>query len=464
MVIKRAPFITKPLSGYYHTEVPEDDKELTRCGPGTPAGEYLRRFWQPILVTHQLEEAPFALKRFCEDLVAFRDKSGRIGLLQLHCSHCGTSLEFGQIEEDGIRCRQNGWKFAADGRTLDTPGAPPDSTVKDGLCQGAYPVTELGGLVFAYMGPPEKMPDFPMFDLYEMPGHHLEPGRHLALGSGEGPVPNPKPCNWLQIVDNLVDPLHEQILHATISGIQFKDRNGRLVEELTLKGQGGFVETSTGIITLETRRVSDDTVWVRNIEYLWPNMCIIGGSHVFPHEWGPGRTEEHAVPRTLFWAVPVDDHNMVEIDLVCVPDGDVYQPPKFDAPPPPMDQPATGGEGNRGGRTYERMQRTPGDYEAQIGQRTIAVHGMEHLGVSDKGVTMMRKGLRQKMRMVQQGQDPPELKPLSEKMVPTYGGDSLLRVDRATTPEEDKELIGEKALEMAQRYVQTPPNLPNPAQ
>jgi hypothetical protein len=281
------------------------------------------------------------------------------------------------------------------------------------------------------------------------------------MPSAEGPLPNPKPCNWLQIVDNLVDPLHEQILHATISGIQFKDRNGRLVEELTLKGQGGFVETSTGIITLETRRVSDDTVWVRNIEYLWPNMCIIGGSHVFPHEWGPGRTEEHAVPRTLFWAVPVDDHNMVEIDLVCVPDGDVYQPPKFDAPPPPMDQPATGGEGNRGGRTYERMQRTPGDYEAQIGQRTIAVHGMEHLGQSDKGVTMMRKGLRQRMRMVQQGQDPPELKPLSEKMVVTYAGDTLLRADRAATPDGDKELIKGMALEMGKRYVKDPPNLPD---
>ena len=192
MVIKRAPFITKPLSGYYHTEVPEDDKELTRCGPGTPAGEYLRRFWQPILVTHQLEEAPFALKRFCEDLVAFRDKSGRIGLLQLHCSHCGTSLEFGQIEEDGIRCRTNGWKFSVDGRTLDTPGEPPDSTLKDRHCHGAYPVTEHGGLVFAYMGPPEKMPDFPTFDLFERPGFHQEPGGHLAPGE-YGPLPNPKP-------------------------------------------------------------------------------------------------------------------------------------------------------------------------------------------------------------------------------------------------------------------------------
>ena len=432
MATKRPPFLTKPLSGYYHTEVPEDDKELTRCGPGTPAGEYLRRFWQPVLVSHQLKELPFALMRFCEELVAFRDKSGRIGLLQLHCSHCGTSLEFGQIEEDGIRCRPNGWKFGADGRTLDTPGEPLDSTLKDRHCHGAYPVTEHGGVVFAYMGPPEKMPDFPMFDVYDMPGHHFEPGRHLMPGE-DGPLPNPKPCNWLQCVDNLADPLHEQILHATISGIQFTDRNGRLVEELTIPGQGGFVETSTGIITLEIRRVSDDTVWVRNIEYLWPNMAILGRTQVFPYEWGPGQTEDHAVPLTLFWVVPVDDHNSVEIDLVGVPDGETLQYAKIKS---------AALDSNVGGRDYEQMQRFPGDYEAQMGQRSIAVHALEHLGVSDRGVTMMRKGLRRGIRAVQQGQDPPELKSLSEQMVATYGGDTVLRVDRAATPEEDETYCG----------------------
>ena len=464
MATKRPPFLTKPLSGYHHRKVPEEDSFITHVGPGTPAGEYLRRFWQPILVTHQLEDGPLALTRFCEELVAFRDKSGRMGLLQLYCSHCGKSLESGRIEEDGIRCGQyNGWKFAVDGWALDTPGASADSTLKDRFCQGAYPVTEHGGVVFAYMGPPENMPDFPNFDVYERPGYHMEPGGHL-MPSEEGPLPNPKPCNWLQDVDNFADPLHEQILHATISGIQFTDVNGNSIEELAIPGEGGFVETSTGIITLEIRRVTDETVWVRNIEYLWPNMAILGRSHVFPHEWGPGRTEEHAVRHTLLWAVPVDDYNTVEIDLASVPDGETFQRPKFNAPPPPMDKPATAGEGNRGGRTYERMQRTPGDYEAQIGQRAIAVHGLEHLGVSDRGVTMMRKGVRRGIRAVQQGQDPPQLKHLSEQIVATYAGDTLLRVDRAATPEEDKELVRRMGLDLAKRYVQSPPNLPGPAQ
>jgi hypothetical protein len=84
MVIKRAPFVNKPFSGYFHTQIPEDDKEITRCGPGTPAGEYLRRFWQPVLVTHQLEETPFALTRFCEELVCSRYPPTRKGAL---CAH-----------------------------------------------------------------------------------------------------------------------------------------------------------------------------------------------------------------------------------------------------------------------------------------------------------------------------------------------------------------------------------------
>ena len=453
MVTKRPPFLTKPYSAYYHTEVPEEDAEITRVGPGTPAGEYLRRFWQPILVAHQVNDGPIAITRFGEELVAFRDGSGRVGLLQLYCSHCGNSMEFGHVEEDGIRCRANGWKFATDGRALDTPGAPTDEVLKERFCQGAYPMTEHGGLIFTYMGPPEKMPDFPMFDLFESPGYHLEPGRHLVPAEN-GPLPNFKPCNWLQVLDNAADPLHEEIIHATISGIQFRDRNGRLVDELTIPGQGGFVETDSGIITLDIRRVTDDTVWVRNIEYLWPNMAVLGTSPVFPHEWGPGQTEEHTIPLTIFWVVPIDDHNSMEMDLVRVPDGETL---KWDN----IKSPAL--ESNMGGRDYETMQRFPGDYEAQLSQRPIAVHALEHLGMSDKGVIMMRRGLRKRFQMVQKGQEPPE-HALDGKIVTTYGGDTLLKVDRAATPEEDEKLAFRVAMELAKRYVKDPPNISGPAQ
>ena len=115
-----------------------------------------------------------------EELVLFRDGRGAIGLLELHCSHRGTSLGFGLIEERGIRCCYHGWLFDVAGRILDTPLEPPNSTLKDRLCHGAYPVREYKGMVFAYMGPPDKVPEFPILDLYEQPGYTLEIARNEA--------------------------------------------------------------------------------------------------------------------------------------------------------------------------------------------------------------------------------------------------------------------------------------------
>ena len=448
MATKRAPFLTRPYSGYDHRVVPEDDKELTRVGPGTPAGEYLRRFWQPIFVTGQLTDLPLAITRLGEELVAFRDKSGRIGLVEAHCPHRGTSLEFGKIEERGIRCCYHSWLVDVDGKILETPGEPEDSTLKDRLHHGAYPVTEYNGLVFAYMGPLEKMPEFPKFDLYETPGYHLEPGNHL-MQTELGKVPNPKPCNWLQIVDNALDPVHEEFLHATFSGPQVVDSNGRPVEEFALSGEPEFMETPTGIAELTMRRINQDTVWVRGEEYLWPNMMLLSQPPMFPHEWGPGQTEEHVLPSMIFWAVPVDDYNSVEIDFLQVPGWRIDPGERKKGP---------SNAANMGGRTYEQMQRFPGDFEAQKSQRTIAVHGLEHLGESDRGVNMMRKGLRRRVRMVQQGQDPPELAALSETIVNTHAGDSLLRVAQASTVEEDVKLMRRVGLEMGRRYVKNPPN------
>ena len=133
------PFLTAPYSGYLHSDVPPDDEEITRSGPGTPGGEWLRRFWQPVALSEELKDLPKAIRILNEDLVVFRDRSGRVGLLELHCSHRGTSLEFGQIEERGIRCCYHAWCYDVDGRILDTPGEPAESTLKDRLHHGAYP-------------------------------------------------------------------------------------------------------------------------------------------------------------------------------------------------------------------------------------------------------------------------------------------------------------------------------------
>ena len=120
------PFLSIPYGGYLHSEVPVEDTELTHVGPGTPGGEWFRRFWQPVALSSELKDLPKAIRILGEDLVIFRDRSGQVGLLELHCSHRGTSLEFGQVEEHGIRCCYHAWCFDVDGTILDTPGEPPD--------------------------------------------------------------------------------------------------------------------------------------------------------------------------------------------------------------------------------------------------------------------------------------------------------------------------------------------------
>jgi len=149
---ERLAFLNKAYSAYYHRGIPPVDEELARVGPGTPCGEYLRRFWQPVVVSSELGNVPKRIKILGEDLVAFRDGSDEIGVLELHCPHRGTSLEFGLIESTGIRCCYHGWLFGCNGAILETPGEPTDSTLKHRLFHGAYPVREHAGLVFAYMG------------------------------------------------------------------------------------------------------------------------------------------------------------------------------------------------------------------------------------------------------------------------------------------------------------------------
>ena len=175
-------------------------------GPGTPAGEWFRRFWHPVAVAEDLKDLPVAIRILGEDLVLFRDRSGQVGLLELHCSHRGTSLEFGQIEERGIRCCYHAWLYDVDGRLLETPGELAESTLKDRLYHGAYSTLEYKGLVFAYMGPPDKRPKFPIFDVFDLSGHQ----QSLAK-------PHVRPCNWLQAQENIMDPAHIPFLH-TIPG------------------------------------------------------------------------------------------------------------------------------------------------------------------------------------------------------------------------------------------------------
>src|SRR5258706_843256 len=196
--------------------LPAEDAELPRVGPETPCGEYLRRFWQPVALSSELGELPLALRILGEDLVAFRDKAGRVGVLERHCCHRGPSLEYGIVEERGLRCCYHGWKFDVDGTILETPGEPTDSKIKEKTYQGAYPALEFGGLLFAYMGPPAEKPEFPYFDVFDQPDNKMVP---YALTY---------PCNWLQILENAMSPAHGGFLHTRISFEHFATAWGKL--------------------------------------------------------------------------------------------------------------------------------------------------------------------------------------------------------------------------------------------
>jgi phenylpropionate dioxygenase-like ring-hydroxylating dioxygenase large terminal subunit len=406
---ERMPFLNKPYSAYYHRGLPPADDELTRVGPGTPCGEYLRRFWQPVVLSSELGELPVKLRILGEDLVIFRDGSGEIGLLELHCPHRGTSLEFGLVGEKGIRCCYHGWLFGCDGTILETPGEPADSTLKDRLFHGSYPVHEHAGLVFAYMGPPDRQPPFPLFDTYDLPGYY----QHAR-------TPTVWECNWLQVKENSMDPAHLAFLH-TLPGSE------GFTADLKELGEWDWMETPAGMVYIDTRR-NGEQVWVRVADFILPNI------HQFPPNADPMALRNSINrPMATTWAVPLDDTHTMQIGYYRAPEG---KPTR-----------SGGGFGQDASRSYAERQRVPGDYDAQVSiHHGMARHGLEHLASTDRGVIMMRNMIRRAVRANQAGEplDSPLL--AGRGPVPTYSHDRMVPgFAPAPTPDADRALLREVA-------------------
>ena len=418
----RAPFLKTKYGGYFHHDVPEEDPELTHVGPGTPCGEYMRRFWQPVCFSDELQDLPHRVKILGEELVVFRDQSGAVGLLELHCPHRGTSLEFGLIDAKGIRCCYHGWLFAADGRILETPGEPADTTLKDRLYHGAYPTHEHLGVVFAYLGPPGRQPPFPVYDSFNRPGYRLIPGQKYFY-----------PCNWLQIMENTMDPAHTAFLHTIVSGAVFTNEFGVLPEL-------DFVETPIGMIYVATRRVGDN-IWARMVEAVLPNL-----QQVAPI-WEDGHREHpFSGPMMSRWIVPVDNTNTMFIEFRHVSETEGVTPAWWadrDIMLP----------GQLAAASYEDGQRHPGDYEAQVSQRPIAIHGLEHLAATDRGVSMFRNQIRRGIRAVKAGDVPPGLCHTACAVIPTYSNDTIVHVPPAATPAMDRQLMRETGRRLAEGYL-----------
>lgn len=184
----------------------EDNELLCRVGPGTPMGEMMRRFWMPAVVLNELapDGKPVRIRLMGEDLVCFMDSEGKVGLLDEHCPHRGSSLALGVNEECGLRCLFHGWKFDVNGQCLETPAEPENSKLAKHMKTKAYPTRVAGGMVWTYMGPKETMPEFPHFPWFDVPEGHCEAFRVIYE------------CNYSQALEGAVDSSHAGILHRSV--------------------------------------------------------------------------------------------------------------------------------------------------------------------------------------------------------------------------------------------------------
>ena len=381
------------MKSRYHLDVPAEDLSLTHVERGTPMGELLRRYWQPVCLADEIADLPKRVRIMCEDLVVFRDGAGNAGCLELHCPHRGTSLEWGRVEADGLRCCYHGWKFATDGKCIDMPCETPEFREKMDIWQPGYPVHEFGGLVFIYMGPPEKMPLFPMYDIIDTSERDDVVLRGMRLWEDHG-IGFVRDCNWLQHYENVVDTYHLLVLHALNSGDQFGSA-------LTAAGWPdiGFEETDLGVRYSMYRSLPNGNRLQRYGECVLPNAFLVPDIH----EQGTD-PKEKARATELSWCVPVDNEHLYGISIVAWPKDGNGEPLKgWKAG---SDTQTNIRPGNLRDRPYEERQRAPDDMEAQEGQRTIAVHALENLATSDRGVALLRRGLRRSIERMQAGQDP----------------------------------------------------------
>ncbi|MEZ5343448.1 MAG: Rieske 2Fe-2S domain-containing protein [Acidimicrobiales bacterium] len=253
---------------------------------GTRAGELLRRYWHPVARSDEATTTPRNVTLLGEDLVLYRDKSGTPGLLTPRCCHRGTTLYFGRVEDNGIRCSYHGWLFAEDGQCLDQPCEPDRGRNKASYRQPWYPVQEYNGLIFAYMGPADKQPVFPRFDIFEdmTDDEEIVIVDHFAFGG-----PSEAPCNWFQTHENSMDAYHVFILHNAISGPQFDPK-------LEIWPRVAWQRHPWGITSTQDRELPDGTTLHRVTETRIPTMRVIPT----PTLSVLGRTNNCS------WAVPID--------------------------------------------------------------------------------------------------------------------------------------------------------------
>lgn len=381
----------------------EENELLTQTGRGTPAGELLRRYWQPIALSEELPSgaAPLRIKVLGEDLVLFRDDKGRVGLLGIHCSHRGTDLSYGRIENGGLRCLYHGWLYDIEGRCLEQPGEPDGGEHRDAICHLAYPCTEKGGAIFTYMGPGEA-PLFPNYQFLNAVPANLYVSKIFHE------------CNYLQANEGNIDPVHLSFLHRFLENREERYRGVRGADEshynLVARNFAPAMEveiTDFGLRIYTVRQLEAHKVYLRVSYFILPNLSAF-----------PGQTGGEGY--SVNWHVPIDDTHHWKYTFV------------FSAGAPLKQDTINRGrseltadyrlirdETNRYMQDRESMKTKTytgmssgfqaHDAFATTSQGAIQDRTDEHLVSSDKAIVAARKLMEKAIKDIQEGREPPHV-------------------------------------------------------
>jgi 5,5'-dehydrodivanillate O-demethylase len=341
---------------------------LTRVGPGTAMGELLRRYWMPVGGAYEFDTTSIKpIRLMGEDLVLYKDLGGKYGLVDRHCPHRRADLSYGWVESNGIRCSYHGWLIDETGRCIeqpyeDTANAKP---AKDNCGIKAYPVREIAGLLFAYMGP-QPVPEFPVWEPFTWDNGF----REIVLAD--------VPCNWFQCQENSCDPVHFEWMHDNWSNRLRGDSSNTAAKHLKVK----FEEFEHGFIYKRVRegQPEDSRYWTVGRLALWPNAFYLG-SH-------------------FEWRVPIDDENTLSIAwfFMRVPKG---REPYVQERIPTWISPIKDTDGR-----WISSHVINQDIAAWVGQGRIADRTKENLRSSDVGISMMRQRFFAEMEAVAMGRDP----------------------------------------------------------
>jgi phthalate 4,5-dioxygenase oxygenase subunit len=380
----------------------KDNETITRVGPGTPMGELMRRYWQPVLLSWEVAEPdsdPVRVRILGEDLVAFRDTSGRVGLISEWCPHRLTSMFLGRNEENGLRCVYHGWKFDVHGQCTDMPNEPAEFDFKQKVKMPAYPTVEKGGIIWAYMGPADQRPPDPAFEFTTQPETHRFASKVI------------QESNWLQALEGGIDSVHSSFLHRKFGAGDASGLGGLRAEAMSSRLD--VEPTDYGYRYASVRAVPGGQLnYVRTYHYVMPHVQIraaqlrADGSHdkfkIAGHHW-----------------VPIDDHTTMVWNWGYSLDAPLTQAEKEERSigngPADVDQKTFRSMRNAGNdwmidRHVQRTQTFTGieginaqDRAVQEAMGPVVNRSMEHLGQTDRAVIMARRMLLEAAKAVADG-------------------------------------------------------------